>query len=110
MTAGHAQAPRDALARYDGPGRCPAASPGQTQDTGERVDGTEVRDRQRRRAPRSNTADGCPLNWGSSSRPSLDSKVQDTPADPAMQSHAHAEMSALTIRILISLPGCSFAA
>lgn len=56
LTAGHTQAPRDALPRYVRAARraraVPGGQPGRTQDTSERVDGTEVRERQRRRAPR----------------------------------------------------------
>jgi hypothetical protein len=56
LTAGHAQALRDARARYVRAARraktVPGGQPGRTQDTGERVDGTEVRERQRRKASR----------------------------------------------------------
>ena len=56
LNAGHAQALRDALARYVRAARraraVPGGQPGRTQDTGDRVDGTEVRERQRRRTSR----------------------------------------------------------
>jgi hypothetical protein len=71
---------RDALARHvrgTTAKTVPGDQPGRTQDTGDRADRTAVRGRAKAQGIEVKHRHGCPLNRWSSSRPRLDSKIQD---------------------------------